>query len=74
MLILMKMTFLMISSGLILNTQVWMLFEMWNWNVDQSIYQDGKRYFTWDDRFFPDPMQMINNIASKGRKVRMGLN
>ncbi|WAR28829.1 GANAB-like protein [Mya arenaria] len=32
-------------------------------------HADGKRYFTWDARKFPNPIEMVNNIASKGRKM-----
>lgn len=32
-------------------------------------HSDGKRYFTWDSQKFPDSVAMINNIASKGRKM-----
>ncbi|ODM92921.1 Neutral alpha-glucosidase AB [Orchesella cincta] len=32
-------------------------------------YTDGKKYFTWDHHKFPHPVEMINNISSKGRKL-----
>jgi len=32
-------------------------------------HTDGKKYFTWDPLSFPTPKEMINNIASKGRKM-----
>ena len=32
-------------------------------------HTNGKRYFTWDSNLFPDSVRMINDIASKGRKV-----
>ncbi|XP_052782433.1 neutral alpha-glucosidase AB-like isoform X2 [Mya arenaria] len=32
-------------------------------------HADGKRYFTWDARKFSNPIEMVNNIASKGRKM-----
>eukprot|EP01130_Rhizamoeba_saxonica_P014693 TRINITY_DN6435_c0_g1_i1.p1 TRINITY_DN6435_c0_g1~~TRINITY_DN6435_c0_g1_i1.p1 ORF type:complete len:943 (+),score=212.21 TRINITY_DN6435_c0_g1_i1:24-2831(+) len=32
-------------------------------------HTDGKKYFTWDDRHFPKPTEMINNISSFGRKM-----
>ncbi len=32
-------------------------------------HTDGKRYMTWDATHFPDPKRMINNVASKGRKM-----
>ncbi len=30
-----------------------------------------KRYFTWDQSKFPHPIQMQNNIAATGRKVKI---
>lgn len=32
-------------------------------------HTDGKRYFTWDPKTFPNPENMINDIASYGRKM-----
>ena len=32
-------------------------------------HTDGKKYFTWDKTKFPNPIEMQNKIASKGRKV-----
>ncbi|KAG1665345.1 Neutral alpha-glucosidase AB [Nymphon striatum] len=32
-------------------------------------HTDGKKYFTWDVRKFPDSIAMIEKIASKGRKM-----
>lgn len=32
-------------------------------------YTDGKRYFTWDKTRFPDPLEMVNNLTAKGRKM-----
>nr|CAB3248267.1 neutral alpha-glucosidase AB-like [Phallusia mammillata] len=32
-------------------------------------HTDGKRYFTWDTLKFPDPVQMQNALAAKGRKM-----
>jgi len=32
-------------------------------------HTDGKRYFTWDKRNFEDPHEMIEDIASRGRKM-----
>ena len=32
-------------------------------------YTDGKKYFTWDSRKFPNPIEMIHNLTSKGRKL-----
>uniref|UniRef100_A0A6A7FRA2 Glucosidase II subunit alpha n=2 Tax=Hirondellea gigas TaxID=1518452 RepID=A0A6A7FRA2_9CRUS len=32
-------------------------------------HTDGKRYFTWDEHKFPDPVAMTNQLASKGRKL-----
>jgi len=29
----------------------------------------GKRYFTWDKNEFPNPKEMIDRIAEKGRKM-----
>ena len=28
-----------------------------------------RRYFTWDSNKFPSPVDMINELATKGRKV-----
>jgi len=32
-------------------------------------HTDGKKYFTWDSRKFPDSVAMIESLASKGRKL-----
>ncbi|VDO59740.1 unnamed protein product [Haemonchus placei] len=32
-------------------------------------HTDGKRYFTWDPRTFPNPLEMIADLSSKGRKL-----
>jgi len=32
-------------------------------------HTDGKRYFTWDKQKFPDSIDMINQVAAKGRKM-----
>lgn len=32
-------------------------------------HTDGKKYFTWDSRKFPDSVGMIESLASKGRKL-----
>ena len=32
-------------------------------------HTDGKKYFTWDNVKFADPVKMQNSIASTGRKV-----
>lgn len=32
-------------------------------------YTDGKKYFTWDTRKFPNPLEMVQNLTSKGRKL-----
>jgi len=32
-------------------------------------HTDGKKYFTWDARKFPDSVAMIENLASHGRKL-----
>lgn len=33
-------------------------------------HADGKRYFTWDPTRFPQPLNMLEHLASKRRKVR----
>lgn len=33
-------------------------------------HTDGKRYMTWDAAFFPTPVRMQQDLASRGRKVR----
>jgi alpha-glucosidase (family GH31 glycosyl hydrolase) len=30
---------------------------------------DGKRYMTWDSTVFPTPQRMIDDVASRGRKM-----
>lgn len=32
-------------------------------------YTDSKKYFTWDTRKFPNPLDMIQNLTTKGRKL-----
>ncbi|KAF0981678.1 hypothetical protein FDP41_012335 [Naegleria fowleri] len=32
-------------------------------------HTDGKKYFTWDSHTFPNPKQMQDDLASKGRKM-----
>jgi mannosyl-oligosaccharide alpha-1,3-glucosidase len=32
-------------------------------------HTDGKRYMTWDASKFPNPKEMISNLASTGRKM-----
>ena len=32
-------------------------------------HTDGKKYFTWDGRKFPDSVAMTDGLASKGRKL-----
>ncbi|KAJ8667800.1 hypothetical protein QAD02_009463 [Eretmocerus hayati] len=32
-------------------------------------YTDGKKYFTWDSRKFPNPLEMVRNLTTKGRKL-----
>ena len=32
-------------------------------------HTDGKRYFTWDSRKFPDPVGMTNELSARGRKL-----
>lgn len=32
-------------------------------------YTEGKKYFTWDSNNFPDPMNVIQGLSSKGRKL-----
>ncbi|XP_078047812.1 glucosidase 2 subunit alpha [Augochlora pura] len=32
-------------------------------------YTDSKKYFTWDTRKFPNPIEMIHNLTAKGRKL-----
>lgn len=34
-------------------------------------HTNGKRYFTWDPKQFPDPFDMQLHLANKGRKVRL---
>ena len=35
----------------------------------QCCIAEGKRYFTWDKNEFPNPKEMIDRIAEKGRKM-----
>ncbi|XP_070164073.1 neutral alpha-glucosidase AB isoform X1 [Polyergus mexicanus] len=32
-------------------------------------YTDNKKYFTWDSRKFPNPLEMVHNLTAKGRKL-----
>lgn len=32
-------------------------------------YTDSKKYFTWDSRKFPNPLEMVQNLTAKGRKL-----
>lgn len=32
-------------------------------------HTDGKRYFTWDKRVFPNPIEMQHNVSKHGRKM-----
>ncbi|XP_014235159.1 neutral alpha-glucosidase AB isoform X1 [Trichogramma pretiosum] len=32
-------------------------------------YTDSKKYFTWDKRKFPNPLEMVKNLTTKGRKL-----
>eukprot|EP00002_Diphylleia_rotans_P014810 TRINITY_DN287_c0_g2_i1.p1 TRINITY_DN287_c0_g2~~TRINITY_DN287_c0_g2_i1.p1 ORF type:complete len:902 (+),score=170.73 TRINITY_DN287_c0_g2_i1:48-2753(+) len=32
-------------------------------------HTNGKRYFTWDQRNFPNPQEMLAGVSSKGRKM-----
>jgi alpha 1,3-glucosidase len=32
-------------------------------------HTDGKKYFTWDSVKFPNPTDMINTLAAKGRRM-----
>lgn len=32
-------------------------------------HTDGKRYMTWDDTRFPDPISMLDGLSSVGRKM-----
>lgn len=32
-------------------------------------HTDGKRYFTWDESLFPNPIEMQNKLAGKGRRM-----
>ncbi|XP_012164345.1 neutral alpha-glucosidase AB isoform X1 [Bombus terrestris] len=32
-------------------------------------YTDSKKYFTWDGRKFPNPIEMVHNLTAKGRKL-----
>jgi alpha 1,3-glucosidase len=33
-------------------------------------YSDGHKYFMWNEKTFPDPVEMVNDVAAVGRKVR----
>ncbi len=32
-------------------------------------HTDGKRYFTWDNRYFPNPIEMQNHLSKQGRRM-----
>ena len=32
-------------------------------------HTDGKRYFTWDENMFPDPIAMQKSLAAHGRRM-----
>jgi alpha 1,3-glucosidase len=32
-------------------------------------YSDNHKYFMWDEKSFPDPVEMTNDVAAVGRKV-----
>jgi alpha 1,3-glucosidase len=32
-------------------------------------YSEEHKYFMWNDKMFPDPVEMVNDVASAGRKV-----
>jgi mannosyl-oligosaccharide alpha-1,3-glucosidase len=32
-------------------------------------HTDGKRYMTWDQSRFPDPVNMVNAVSAVGRKM-----
>ena len=32
-------------------------------------HTDGKKYFTWDKRKFPNPLEMVHNLTAVGRKL-----
>ncbi|EAU91748.1 alpha glucosidase [Coprinopsis cinerea okayama7 len=32
-------------------------------------YSEGHKYFMWNDKTFPDPVEMINDVAAAGRKM-----
>lgn len=34
-------------------------------------YSEDHKYFIWDKKNFPDPVEMINDVAERGRKVSM---
>lgn len=46
-------------------TRVIVIFFQW---LDIE-HTDGKRYFTWDKKLFPNPEEMQNRLASRGRKM-----
>jgi alpha 1,3-glucosidase len=32
-------------------------------------YSPDRKYFIWNDKTFPDPVEMVNDVAATGRKV-----
>lgn len=34
-------------------------------------YSDDHKYFMWNEKTFPDPVEMTNDVAANGRKVRV---
>jgi alpha 1,3-glucosidase len=36
-------------------------------------YSPDHQYFIWDTKNFPDPVDMMNDVAAFGRKVRISL-
>jgi len=34
-------------------------------------YSDDHKYFMWNEKTFPDPVEMTNDVAAVGRKVRL---
>jgi alpha 1,3-glucosidase len=47
-------------------------FRSLRWSILQWLdieHTDGKRYFTWDSKLFPNPAEMQDRLASRGRKM-----
>lgn len=36
-------------------------------------YSEGHKYFMWDEKTFPDPVEMIADVEAKERKVRLAI-